>query len=60
MKVYTAKEIQDLLHLGKNATYSLMRSDGFPSYRINNQYFITDDNLQQWFKTVKGKTFTLR
>lgn len=57
MQVYTAKEVSKLLHIGKNLTYDLMRSSGFPSYKIGRQYYVTDDALNKWLKNAENKTF---
>lgn len=55
--VYTIKTLSEFLHIGKNTAYALMKSDGFPSYRINRQYFITDESLKSWLKSIEGKEF---
>lgn len=57
MQVYTVKEVSQLLHIGKNLTYHLMKSSGFPSYQIGKQYFVTDEALSKWLKTIEHKTF---
>ena len=56
-KVYTVKEVSEFLHIGKNTAYALMKSDGFPSYKINQRYFVTDESLNQWLNSIKGKEF---
>ena len=56
MRVYTVKEVSQILHLGKNQTYNLMKSKGFPSYRINRQYYVTDESLDKWLKNIINKT----
>lgn len=55
--VHTVKSLSEFLHIGKNTAYALMKSDGFPSYRINRQYFITDESLKSWLKSIEGKKF---
>ena len=55
--VYTVKELSNILHIGRNTAYALMKTDGFPSYQINKQYFITDANLDNWLNSIIGKKF---
>ena len=57
MQVYTAKEVSQLLHIGKNLTYSLMKTHGFPAYKIGKQYYITDEALDKWLRSIESKTF---
>ena len=37
IKVYTPSELAEVLKIGKTNTYRLMRTSGFPSYKINNK-----------------------
>lgn len=53
--VYTTKELQEVLRCGKNQAYSLMKSDCFPSIRINSKYIVTKASLDDWLKKNKGK-----
>ena len=55
--VYTVKDLESILQIGKNTAYALMKADGFPSYQINNRYFVTSDRLEMWLKSIKGKEF---
>ena len=55
--VYTVKDLESILQIGKNTAYALMKADGFPSYKINNRYFVTSDSLEMWLKSIKGKEF---
>lgn len=56
MKVLTAKDVSDILKLGKNQTYMLMNSKAFPSYKIGKKFFVTDEALDEWLKKIQGKT----
>ena len=57
MQVYTTKELQAILKIGRNMAYELMRSDGFPSFQINSKYLVTETALNEWLESAKGKTF---
>lgn len=55
MRILTPKQVGELLCLGKNQTYELMNSKTFPSYRIGNKIFVTEEELEKWIKSIKGK-----
>lgn len=55
--VYTVVDIQQILSLGKTRTYELMRSDGFPSFRLNNRLYVTKTNFEKWLNKYTNKTF---
>lgn len=59
-KSLTVKEVSKILCIGLNQTYALMKSKGFPSYRINNKYFVTEENLCKWRDNIKGRQILLR
>lgn len=59
MKVLTAKDVSDILKLGKNQTYILMNSNAFPSYKIGRKVFVTDEALEEWLKKIQGKTIVV-
>lgn len=54
-KVYTVKEVSLMLKLGRNATYKLMNSKTFPSYKINNKFFVNEDDLIKWMHAVRNR-----
>lgn len=55
--VYTVNDIQNILSLGKTRTYELMRSDGFPSFRLNSRLYVTKENFEKWLSKYTNKTF---
>lgn len=59
MKVLTAKDVSDILKIGKNQTYMLMSSKAFPSYKIGKKFFVTDEALDEWLKKIQGKTIVV-
>ena len=56
-KVLTASEVRAILKIGKNQTYALMHNEAFPSYRIGNKMFVTEDALNEWLKSIENKQF---
>lgn len=55
--VYRVGDIQHILSLGKTRTYELMRSDGFPSFKLNNRLYVTKENFEKWLSKYTNKTF---
>jgi len=55
--VYTVSDLTKILKIGKNTAYALMRSQGFPSYRINERYYITEAALNEWLSNTSGKIY---
>ena len=44
------KDLQELLRVGRDTAYALMRSDSFPSIKLGGRYFVTRDALERWLK----------
>lgn len=55
--VYTVEDIRNILSMGKTKVYELMRSDGFPSFKLNNRFYITKNNFDKWLEKYTNKTF---
>ena len=58
-KVLTVKEVSEILRLGKNQTYALMKSKTFPSYKIGNKIFVTEEALNSWLSKANGRNIIL-
>lgn len=55
--VYTVSDIQRIMSLGRTRAYELMRSDGFPSIKLNNRIYITKTNFEKWLDKNTNKVF---
>ncbi len=55
--VYTVSDIQRIMSLGRTRAYELMRSDGFPSIKLNNRIYITKKNFEKWLDKNTNKVF---
>ena len=55
--VYKVEDIQHILSLGKTRTYELMRSDGFPSFKLNNRLYVTKSNFEKWLIQRTNKAY---
>lgn len=57
MQVYTIKDLQAILHISRNTAYELMRSQGFPSFKINRRIYVTEEAFNKWLSSLSGKEF---
>lgn len=48
--VFTVKEVSQMLGIGINQTYALVKKNNFPSIKIGQQYFIPKDQFKEWLK----------
>lgn len=55
--IFTVSDIQHILSIGKTRAYELMRSDGFPSFKLNNRIYVTKLNFERWVEKYTNKTF---
>ena len=56
-RLLTYKDLQDILHVGKNRAYELLHSECFPTIRINNRLYVNSRHLSEWLDTYAGKSF---
>lgn len=49
--VYTVKEIREILRIGKNQAYALVKRDDFPAKKIGNDYRIPKKAFEKWLNT---------
>lgn len=54
IKMYSIKDLQQLLHIGKNKTYQLVKTKGFPCIKIGKSILIPHDELKEWIKDNIG------
>lgn len=55
----SAKDLAKRLGIGRDKSYSLMRSNGFPSILLGKRYIVTEDALRRWLQEVEGKTYSI-
>jgi len=55
--IYTVDDLVQIFHMGRTKVYELMRSDGFPSMKLNNRYIISKKNLEKWLEQNTRKTY---
>ena len=57
---YSAKELQDKLGLGRNATLQLIKTDGFPKLQIGKKYYVPIRQLEDWIISNLNCTIDLK
>jgi excisionase family DNA binding protein len=53
MEVYNTEDLQNILEISDRQARALMRTEGFPSIKIGNQYRISEDNLMKWLENTR-------
>ena len=48
--IYTIKDIQRILGIGKNNAYKLLQLPSFPFIKIGKRYLIPKDDFEKWIK----------
>lgn len=46
----TVQDLMDYLRISKNVAYELVRSKGFPAFRIGKKILINKDKLDEWIR----------
>jgi len=59
MQLLTVKETQSLLRTGRDKTYALMHSKGFPSIKIGRCYFVEAEALQEWLRKNRYREYKI-
>ncbi|MCR5418571.1 MAG: helix-turn-helix domain-containing protein [Lachnospiraceae bacterium] len=59
LKIYTVKELANVLRIGRDKAYALIRSAGFPSIRIGKRYFVTEKALSEWLTKYEHREYML-
>ena len=55
--VYTAEDLMQIFDMGRDCTYRLMKSDGFPVITLNKRLYLEADMLKKWLKARTGKIY---
>ena len=55
----TPKDIQQILKIGRDKTYKLISTKGFPSIKIGNTVRIPKDRFEKWVNTYIGSEFKI-
>lgn len=53
--IYTVPDLMRIFDIGRDKAYAMMRTDGFPSFQLNNKYFVEYDELKNWLIENKNR-----
>ena len=56
---YNTRQISSVLGIGTNKALALMRSEGFPSFKLGNTYLVERTAFEKWLASVRNTTFWL-
>ncbi|MBO4864895.1 DNA binding domain-containing protein, excisionase family [Lachnospiraceae bacterium] len=59
IKVYTAKDLAEILKIGRDRAYALMKSKAFPSICIGKRYIVTEKALNEWLSNYEHKRYII-
>lgn len=59
IKIFTVEDIKERMGFGRDRSYALMKSKGFPATRIGKTYYVTEENFYKWLNDYAGKEFIL-
>lgn len=54
-KIYTLKEAMEILRVGRNAILNLVKTKGFPAFKIGGKWFISVEGLSNWIEKQSNK-----
>lgn len=54
-RTYTTEDIMDILSIGKNSAYALIKKNEFRSVRIGNRIRISRKSFDEWLDNREGK-----
>lgn len=52
-------DVQNLLSIGRETTYKLMRNKAFPAVKIGKKYYVSLSHLAKWLDRYQGKEFKI-
>ena len=53
--LYTAKDIHNSFHCGRDKAYQIMNMSGFSSFRIDSSIYVEKNELKKWIARVKNR-----
>ena len=54
-RTYTTEDIMDILSIGKNSAYALIKKNEFRSVRVGNRIRISRKSFDEWLDSREGK-----
>ncbi|MCR5755285.1 MAG: helix-turn-helix domain-containing protein [Acetatifactor sp.] len=57
--VLTPRDLAEVLHIGRDKAYALIKASGFPSTCIGKRYFVTQKALTDWLQRNENRVFVV-
>ena len=57
--MYRVQDLQEILNIGRDKAYSLMKNRSFPAMRLGGRYMVTQEAFFRWLKSYEGKEFKM-
>ena len=54
---YRVADLMEILHIGRDKAYLLMRSKAFPSIQLGKTYVIAKEKFDRWAEDYSGREF---
>lgn len=51
MTIYNTEDIKELLKISTKQAKALMRTEGFPSFKIGREYRVSEQQLNEWISS---------
>lgn len=51
MNIYTTDDLKELLKISTKQAKALMRTEGFPSFKIGREYRVSEQQLNEWISS---------
>ena len=52
--LYNTRDIMGIFQCGRDKAYAIMQMNGFPSFRLDNTYYVEKNELEKWIRSVKN------
>ena len=53
--MFNVHDIMRIFKCGRDKAYAIMQTSGFPSFRIDNTYYVERGSLEKWIRSCKNK-----
>lgn len=54
-RILNPRDVSAIMDMGKNQTYALFSSKGFPSFKMNGKYVVESEAFNEWLHDNRGK-----
>lgn len=59
MQMLKVKDLQNILNVGRERAYALMKTKGFPAIQIGKTYVVSKASLKEWVENNEGRKIIL-